>query len=312
VGAVADVDAVAVALRQGRPVVLHGDRGELAGDHHLLLAAELATPHEVAFMVRHTSGFLRAVLTQADADRLELPLMYSAPHRTPYAVAVDASDNVTTGISATDRATTLRTLADPATDAGRLRRPGHVIPVRASDLGLIGRPGYAEAVVDLMRMARLRPTGALSELVGEDGTPMTAAQRDEFCRTHQLPVVSVASVLEHRLSHETFVKRTNESHLDVTGTALRVVSFRSELGGHTHLALCVGRIDAGTAPPVHVVRTGGNPRIRTTAAIVLYLDPAEGSAGPYAATLAPGALESILVDQILTDLGVRPAIGSVA
>jgi 3,4-dihydroxy 2-butanone 4-phosphate synthase/GTP cyclohydrolase II len=303
----ADVSTAVAALRAGGPVVLHGDRGELAGDHHLLLAAELATPHEVAFMVRHTSGFLRAILTQADADRLGLPLMYSSTHRTSYAVAVDASDNVTTGISATDRATTLRTLADPDTVAAQLRRPGHVIPVRANDQGLIGRPGYAEAVVDLMRIAGLRPAGALSELVGEDGTPVTVGQRDEFCRTYEMPVVSVAAVLEHRLDRESFVERTHESNLVVAGTPLRLVGFRSRLGGHTHLAVCVGRPDPDEALPLHIVRSG-SPAIDAAgpdSAVVVYLNPAEGSESDCAATLHAGTLESMLVEQILVDLGVR-------
>jgi 3,4-dihydroxy 2-butanone 4-phosphate synthase/GTP cyclohydrolase II len=305
---------VTAALRRGRAVVLHGDHGELAGDYHLLLSAEKASPHDVAFLVRHTSGFVRAVLTETDADRLDLPPMYSAEHGTRgtrYAVTVDASDNVTTGISATDRCTTLRTLADPATVPGQLRRPGHVVPVRADDLGLIGRPGYAEAVVDLMRIAGLRPAGALSELVGEQGTPMSADEVAEFRRIHRTPVVSVADVLEHRLRTEPFVERVNESHLTIAGRSLRLVSFRGRLGGETHLALCFGTVDADQFPALYVVQPTpdgqtAQPDLPIGIAadgptVVLHL----GSANECAAALDPGTFRTALVHQILADLGVR-------
>lgn len=309
-----DVSDAVTALRQGRAVVLHGDRGELAGDYHLLLSAELASPHDVAFMVRHTSGFVRAILTQTDADRLELPAMYSLdrpPNSTSYAVTVDAGDNITTGISATDRCTTLRTLADQDTVASQLRRPGHVVPVRANDLGLIRRPGYAEAVVDLMRIAGLRPAGALSELVSDQGTPMSAEQADEFGRAHRLPVVSVAAILEHILRTESFVERVDESHLAVAGDSPRVVAFRDRLDGQVSLALCVGRLDTADVPALRVVHpapdgqqpTGGT--IGHGPAIVVYLGSANGSANACAATLSPGTIESATVEQILVDLGVR-------
>jgi 3,4-dihydroxy 2-butanone 4-phosphate synthase/GTP cyclohydrolase II len=307
-----DVSDAVTALRQGRAVVLHGDRGELAGDHHLLLAAELASPHDVAFMVRHTSGFIRAILTQTDADRLELPAMYSLdrpPNSTSYAVTVDAGDNITTGISATDRCTTLRTLADPATVASQLRRPGHVVPVRAHDLGLIRRPGYAEAVVDLMRIAGLRPAGALSELVSDQGTPMSAAQADEFGRAHRLPVVSVSAILEHLVRTRSFLERVDEAHLAVGGDSPRVVAFRDRLDGQVSLALCAGRLDTADVPTLRVVHPDGQSAVHPDTghgpAIVVYLGSANGSATAGAATLSPGTIESATVEEILVDLGVH-------
>lgn len=310
-------------LQGGDTVVLRGDRGALAGDFNLLVSAEKATPLTVAFMIRHTSGFLRAVLTAADSNRLDLPLMYSSEqplHSTAYAVTVDAHDEVTTGISATDRCTTLRLLADPATVASQLSRPGHVVPVRANDHGLIRRAGYAEAVVDILRIAGLRPVGALCELVSDQGAPMTAEQVEAFCSLHGVPMVSVASIVEHRLLTEKMIDRIGEAHLDMAHCPLVALSYRSRLDNQTHIALCSGRLSADAPPEVHLrgpgasedslessaTRETASPQhIESSPAVVVYFSGSSPWVEHCGSALPQGVVESVLLEQILVDLGLH-------
>ena len=168
-------DAIA-AIKDGRAVVVTDDEDrENEGD--LIFASELATPDLVAFMVRYTSGYICVAVTEADADRLDLPPMFRVNQDrrgTAYTVTVDAREGVSTGISASDRAHTIRLLADPATGSADLARPGHIVPLRAKDGGVLRRPGHTEAAVDLAVLAGLRPAGVLCELVSE--TPSTATE----------------------------------------------------------------------------------------------------------------------------------------
>ena len=187
------------ALRAGRPVVVVDDEGrENEGD--LVLAAELATPEQIAFMVRHSSGFLCAPLTSEIADRLRLPLMVEANEdlrQTAYTVTVDAADRATTGISADDRAHTLRVLADPTSSPGSLRRPGHVVPLRAVDGGVRVRPGHTEATVDLLALAGLHPVGVIGEVVEDTGEMRRLPSLIAFGEEHDLVVVTIADLVAH-------------------------------------------------------------------------------------------------------------------
>ncbi|MEJ5866273.1 GTP cyclohydrolase II [Pseudokineococcus sp. 5B2Z-1] len=200
------LDDALAALAAGRPVVvLDGADREDEGD--LVLAAELAEPATVAFVVRWTSGLLCAPLAAEDADRLELPLMGAGSrrnrgdaHGTAYTITVDAAVGTTTGISAADRARTLRALADPASAPDDLRRPGHVLPLRAAGGGVRERPGHTEAAVDLCRLAGLRPAALIAELV-DDADPEGGMLRRDGCRAfadaHGLPLVSIAQLAAH-------------------------------------------------------------------------------------------------------------------
>ncbi len=201
-----DVADALAALAAGRPVVvLDGVDREDEGD--LVVAASLATPETVAFVVRWTSGLLCAPMTPEVADRLALPLM-AAPfagaggdaHGTAYTLTVDALEGTTTGISATDRARTLAVLADPASRPADLRRPGHVLPLRARAGGVRERPGHTEAAVDLCRLAGLPPVGLIAEIV-DDADPRGGMLRGEGCRAfadaHDLPLVTIGQVAEH-------------------------------------------------------------------------------------------------------------------
>jgi 3,4-dihydroxy 2-butanone 4-phosphate synthase/GTP cyclohydrolase II len=174
-------DAIA-AIKAGKPVVVVDDEDrENEGD--LIFAAELATPELMAFTVRYTSGYICAALTEQEADRLDLPPMYytnQERHGTAYAVTVDAREGVSTGISAADRAHTIRLLADPATTSTELARPGHVVPLRAKTGGVLRRPGHTEAAIDLSTLAGLNPAGVLCELVNDDGTMMRLPDLERF------------------------------------------------------------------------------------------------------------------------------------
>jgi len=201
------LDSIELALRSladRKPVVVIDDeRRENEGD--LILPAATASTEQIAFMVRHTSGFVCVGMTGHDLDRLDLPPMTKVnedPKGTAYAVSVDARGVVGTGISARDRAVTIRALADPFTTAKDLTRPGHVMPLRARPGGVLERPGHTEAAVDLTRLAGLPPAGALCELVNGDGSMMNAQACRSFCDEHELALLSIADLIAHRRTHD--------------------------------------------------------------------------------------------------------------
>ncbi len=194
----ATVPEVLDALRAGKPVIVADDEArENEGD--AIMAAEFATQEWIAWMIRHTSGFLCAPMPDAVADRLELPLMTERNEDvrgTAYTISVDAADRTSTGISAADRAHTLRVLADPAATPDRLIRPGHVIPLRAVDGGVRERAGHTEAAVDLMRLAGLSPVAVIGELVEDDGEMMRLPGLIELGEREGLPVTTVAALID--------------------------------------------------------------------------------------------------------------------
>lgn len=184
-------------LRRGRPVVVVDDESrENEGD--VVLSAELASPEWLAWTVRVSSGFVCAPMTNEIADRLDLPPMVAHnedARGTAYTVSVDAASGVTTGISASDRATTLRTLASPTSVRDDLHRPGHVLPLRARDGGVRERDGHTEASVDLMKAAGLRPVAVISEIVGDDGEMMRLRALLDFGAREGVPVVTIADLV---------------------------------------------------------------------------------------------------------------------
>src|ERR1700712_2494319 len=198
-------------IRAGRAVVVVDDEDrENEGD--LIFAAELATPELVAFMVRYTSGYICVPLRESDCDRLDLPPMFHTnqdKRGTAYAVTVDAREGVSTGISATDRAHTIRLLADPNTNSADLARPGHIVPLRARDGGVLRRPGHTEAAVDLAELAGLHPAGVLCEIVSEKD-PAGMARAEElriFADEHELALISIAAPLAVRRRFDKLVER---------------------------------------------------------------------------------------------------------
>ncbi|WP_439648803.1 3,4-dihydroxy-2-butanone-4-phosphate synthase [Herbidospora daliensis] len=188
-----EVSAAVADLQAGRPVVVVDDASrENEGD--LVLAAEFATAEAVAFFVRWTSGLICAPMAAEVAERLELPPMVAAgddPEQTAYTVSADAREGIESGISAADRARTLRLLADPATRPDQLVRPGHVFPLRARPGGIAERRGHTEAAVDLLRLAGLSPVGVLSEVCNDDGSVARLRELRAFADIHDLKLVSI-------------------------------------------------------------------------------------------------------------------------
>lgn len=237
--AVADIAA-------GKAVVVVDDEDrENEGD--LIFAAEKATPELVAFMVRYTSGYLCVPLAGEDCDRLGLPPMYSTnqdKHGTAYTVTVDARLGIGTGISASDRAYTMRMLADPDTGAQDFTRPGHVVPLRAKDGGVLHRPGHTEAAVDLARMAGLRPAGVICEIVSQKDEGHMA-QTDElrvFADDHDLALISIADMIAWRRRHEKHVQRVADARIPTRHGDFRAVGYQSIYDDVEHVALVRGDI----------------------------------------------------------------------
>ncbi|WP_007518879.1 MULTISPECIES: bifunctional 3,4-dihydroxy-2-butanone-4-phosphate synthase/GTP cyclohydrolase II [Pseudofrankia] len=234
-------------IAAGRSVVVVDDADrENEGD--LIFAAEKATPELVAFMVRHTSGVICAPLAAPDTDRLGLDQMVPLNTErmgTAFTVTVDAREGVSTGISAADRARTLRLLADPVTTSADLSRPGHIFPLRARDGGVLRRPGHTEAAVDLARLAGLRPAGAICEIVNDDGTMARLPELVAFAREHGLVLISIADLVAYRRRTEKQVVRVAEAQLPTKYGAFRAVGYRGTLDGVEHVALIRGDIGDG-------------------------------------------------------------------
>jgi 3,4-dihydroxy 2-butanone 4-phosphate synthase/GTP cyclohydrolase II len=234
-------------LRAGKPIVVIDDADrENEGD--LIFAAQMATPELVGFMIRHTSGYVCVGMMGEDLDRLGLPPMTAVNEDrkgTAYAVSVDARDVVSTGISAADRALTIKVLADSATEPYELTRPGHVMPLRAVPGGVLRRAGHTEAAVDLTRMAKLNPAGALCELVNDDGSMMRAPECRAFADEHGLLLISIEDLIRFRRRNESQIERVAVVPLPTEFGTFTAHGYRSTIDGSEHVALLVGEIGDG-------------------------------------------------------------------
>ncbi|MFI9011990.1 bifunctional 3,4-dihydroxy-2-butanone-4-phosphate synthase/GTP cyclohydrolase II [Actinosynnema sp. NPDC053489] len=245
----ADIERAVADVAAGRPVIVVDDEDrENEGD--LIFAAEKATPELLAFMVRYTSGYVCVSLTEADCDRLDLPPMYHTnqdQRGTAYTVTVDAREGVSTGISAADRARTIRLLADPDAGPKDFNRPGHVVPLRARDGGVLRRAGHTEAAVDLARLAGLAPVGVLCEIVSQkDEGDM--ARRDElevFASDHDLALITIADLIAYRRRVETQVERVAEARIPTAHGTFTAVGYDSRLDGIEHIAMVYGDLGDG-------------------------------------------------------------------
>lgn len=244
---VARIERAMAEINAGRPVVVVDDANrENEGD--LIFAAELATPELVAFMVRYTSGYICTALTEGECDRLDLPPMHHTNQDrrgTAYTVTVDARAGVSTGISAADRAHTIRLLADPGTGPEDLARPGHVVPLRAREGGVLRRPGHTEAAIDLTRLAGLRPVGVLCELVNDDGTMMRGPDLERFCAEHSLLLVTIADLIAYRRRTEKQVELVAEARLPTRHGVFRALGYSGDYDSAEHVALVLGDLGDG-------------------------------------------------------------------
>jgi 3,4-dihydroxy 2-butanone 4-phosphate synthase/GTP cyclohydrolase II len=236
-------------IAAGRPVIVVDDE-ERENEGDLIFAAEKATPELLAFMVRYTSGYICVPLTEADCDRLDLPPMFHTNQDvrgTAYTVTVDAKEGVSTGISAADRAHTIRLLAAGNSVAGDFTRPGHVVPLRAKEGGVLRRPGHTEAAIDLATMAGLRPAGVLCEIVSQkdEGDMARREELEVFAAEHDLAIISIADLIDYRRRKEVQVVRVAEARIPTAHGAFRAVGYDSKLDGIEHIALVYGDIEDG-------------------------------------------------------------------
>jgi 3,4-dihydroxy 2-butanone 4-phosphate synthase/GTP cyclohydrolase II len=234
-------------VRTGRMVIVADDEDrENEGD--LVCAAEAVTPELVNFMAKHARGLICVALTEERADELDLPPMTDQntdPQGTAFTVSVDGHRRfgVTTGISAHDRAATVRLLVDPATRPADLRRPGHVFPLRARTGGVLRRVGQTEAAVDLARLAGFRPAGLICEIMKEDGTMARRPELEAFAKEHGLRFITVAQLVAYRLQKERLVQRIAEARLPTAHGDFKVIGYRSLIDDREHVALVKGEID---------------------------------------------------------------------
>ncbi len=228
--------------RRGRLVIVVDDEDrENEGD--LAVAAERVTPEAINFMAREGRGLICLALTEERCDALELPLMVgdnTSPFGTAFTVSIEARGKVTTGISAADRAATVRAAIDPATRPADLLRPGHLFPLRARRGGVLKRAGQTEAAVDLARLAGLTPAGVICEIMNDDGTMARVPDLARFAAKHGLAMITVADLIRHRLRHETLVERVASPRLPTAYGEFRLHAYRSEATGEEHVALVMG------------------------------------------------------------------------
>ena len=238
-------DAIAAIGRGEIVVVVDDEDRENEGD--LIMAAEFATEEKLAFFVRHTSGLICAPVADARADDLDLPLMVATnteAMRTAFTVSVDYFHGTSTGISAHDRALTLRALTDPTATAADFVRPGHIFPLRARSGGVLKRAGHTEAALDLSRLAGLTEGGVLCEIVNDDGTMARVPDLIRFCEEHGLTFISIADLIRYRRRKEKLVTRFSEATIPTRHGDFTAVVYDSLLDGQQHMAFVKGDVAA--------------------------------------------------------------------
>ncbi|MCM4079148.1 bifunctional 3,4-dihydroxy-2-butanone-4-phosphate synthase/GTP cyclohydrolase II [Paractinoplanes hotanensis] len=243
----AAVERAIADIAAGRAVIVV-DNEDRENEGDLIFAAEKATPELVAFMVRYTSGYICVPITEDEADRLDLPPMFHTnqdARGTAYAVTVDAREGVATGISAADRARTIRLLSAPETQPTDLSRPGHVVPLRAKAGGVLRRPGHTEAAIDLSVLAGLRPAGVLCEMVNDDGTMQRRPDLEKFAAEHDLALITITELIAYRRRHETQVERVVETRLPTEHGVFTAVGYRALTDDGEHVALVYGDLGDG-------------------------------------------------------------------
>ena len=246
-----DVPTAIEEIRNGRMIVVVDDEDrENEGD--LTLAAEKVTPEAINFMAKYGRGLVCLAMTEERLDHLRIGPMTTentSQYGTAFCEAIDARVGVTTGISAYDRARTIQVAIDPATQPADLARPGHVFPLRARKGGVLVRAGQTEAAVDLARLAGLIPAGIICEIMKDDGTMARVADLIEFCRQHDLKILTVAELIRYRMAHERYVHRVGEALVDTRNGEFRLIAYESEVdGGESHVALVRGDIESGDQP----------------------------------------------------------------
>jgi 3,4-dihydroxy 2-butanone 4-phosphate synthase/GTP cyclohydrolase II len=243
-------------LRAGRPIILVDDPSrENEGD--LCFAAEFTTPELINIMAKDARGLICLALDGSTCDRLNLPLQTTdsqTRHRTAFTASIEARDGVTTGISAKDRATTIRLAVNPKTEPQQLVRPGHIFPLRARQGGVLVRTGHTEGIVDLCQLAGLRPAGVICEIMNEDGTMARLPDLGLFGQRHGYKLASISDLVEYRRRRERIIERIAVARMPTRHGNFDSYTYKSKVDGRTHMALCVGieqpTVKGGRFPPI--------------------------------------------------------------
>ncbi len=245
-----DVPTAIEEIRAGRMIIVVDDEDrENEGD--LTLAAEKVTPEAINFMARFGRGLICLAMTPERLDYLRIGPMTrenTSPYGTAFYESVEAREGVTTGISAHDRARTIQVAIDPASRASDLVRPGHVFPLCARKGGVLVRAGQTEASVDLARMAGLIPAGVICEIMNEDGTMARVPDLMDFCREHNMKMLTVAELIRYRMENERYVARAGEAVLPTRHGEFRMIAYESQLDGESHVALVRGDVEKSNGP----------------------------------------------------------------
>jgi 3,4-dihydroxy 2-butanone 4-phosphate synthase/GTP cyclohydrolase II len=243
----ASIEDAIESIRAGRMVIVVDDANrENEGD--LTIAAEKVTPEAINFMARYGRGLICLSMTPERLDELEIPLMVSqnsSRFETAFCVSIEAKGQTSTGISASDRAATVRVALDPATRPSDLARPGHMFPLRSRTGGVMVRAGQTEAAVDLARIAGLYPAGVICEIMNEDGTMARVPQLTKFARRHGLLMVTIADLIKYRTRTESLVRRVASAKLPTEFGDFRIFAFESLVDRQTHVAMVYGEIGDG-------------------------------------------------------------------
>jgi 3,4-dihydroxy 2-butanone 4-phosphate synthase/GTP cyclohydrolase II len=232
-------------IKAGKFVIVVDDEGrENEGD--LVMAAEKVTPEAINFMARYGRGLICIAMTGERLDELMIPMMVydnTSKFSSPFTVSVEAKHDVTTGISAHDRAVTIKALIEPSTKAVDISRPGHMFPLRAREGGVLVRAGHTEAVVDLAKIAGLYPAGVICEIMSEDGTMSRLPELELMAAEHGIKIVSVAQIIAHRRLHERLIERVAEASLPTKYGDFLAIAYRSTIDPDEHVALIRGEMD---------------------------------------------------------------------
>ncbi len=241
-------------IKKGKFIILVDDEDrENEGD--LVIAAEKVTPQAINFMAKHARGLICLALTPERVEELQLPQQAAentATFGTAFTVSIDARKDITTGISAADRATTIHVAIDSKCKPRDLARPGHVFPLKAQTGGVLRRAGQTEGSVDLARLAGLKPAGVICEIMNADGTMARVPELTKFAKAHKLKMVTVKALIEYRMHRETFVKRVTSARLPTMFGEFEAVAFENQIDGVTHIALVKGRVEGGMPTLVRV------------------------------------------------------------
>ncbi|TET74261.1 MAG: bifunctional 3,4-dihydroxy-2-butanone-4-phosphate synthase/GTP cyclohydrolase II [Dehalococcoidia bacterium] len=243
--ALATIPEAVEDIRGGKFLIVVDDEGrENEGD--LLIAAEKVTPEAINFMARYGRGLICIAMTGERLDELRIPMMVydnTSKFASPFTVSVEAKHNVTTGISARDRAVTVKALIEPATRPEDITRPGHMFPLRAREGGVLVRAGHTEAVVDLAKIAELYPAGVICEVMNEDGTMARLSELELMAAEHGIKIVSVAQIIAYRRLHEKLIQRVAEASLPTKYGDFLSIAYKSAIDPDEHVALIRGELD---------------------------------------------------------------------